>query len=203
MRDDLPTLEQLTGDLPQPGLFERLRAAWAAHPAPIWGYLESVFWIALALTLADHLLNPDGMIAGVAWALTIGFHEIGHVICAPFGTLLMFLGGTIWQILIWLIVAVWEGYVRRRPRPAVLMLIITGHSFLNAAVYIGDAQARSLPLLFGAGPSHHDWGNILSMVNLLPFDGLLAALARLIGVALVLAAAAWGVWLAWVRPSAR
>ncbi len=197
---DLPTLEQLSGHLPAVGLGDRLRAAVSAHPAPIWGWIESALWLLVLLTILDHLLDPNGRTGTVIWALTIGFHEIGHLLCSPFGLLLMFLGGTIWQVLVWVLVGAWEWWGRRRITVPLLCIAVAGHSLLNAAVYIGDAQSRSLPLLFGLSSDHHDWWNILSMTGLLPYDGLFAALTRLAGASVVIAAAALGIYYAWMQP---
>ena len=81
-----------------------------------------------------------------------------------------------------------------------LLWALAGHSLLNAAVYVGDAQARNLPLLFGMNSSHHDWWNILSMTNLLDYDWLAALLTRILGVGVIVACALAGSYLAWVRP---
>jgi hypothetical protein len=197
---DLPTLDQLAGDLPAAGMLERLRAALQTHPAPVWGYVETALWLLVLFTIADHLFNPNGSTGTIVWVLTIGFHEIGHLLCNPFGTLIMFLGGTIWQVLVWVLVGAWEWWGRRRITVPLLCMAVAGHSLLNAAVYIGDAQTRDLPLLFGLSSDHHDWWNILSMTGLLPYDGAFAALTRIAGAAVVIAAAALGIYYAWVQP---
>lgn len=198
--DPLPSIDQLMGVQPPVNRLRLLRAAWSAHPAPIWGYLETAFWLVILWSMVDHLLLPEGTVASFIWALTIGFHELGHVLCAPFGTLLMFLGGSIWQVLVWLLIGGWEWYGWRRLSLPLLCFAVAGHSLINAAVYIGDAQARSLPLLFGMSADHHDWWNILMRLGLLPYDGLFASAARVVGISIVITAAAAGAYYAWVRP---
>lgn len=180
---------------------ERLQIAVDQHPIPIYGWLETIFWLAILFTLIDHLRDPRGSTTSfVVWLLTIGPHEVGHFICNPLGVFIMFLGGSIWQVLFWLLIAAWSLFVRKQISAALLMLTITGHSFINLAQYIGDAQAKQLPLLFGQDSSHHDWANILGMLNLLPADHALALLSTLIGIVLVVGCAVMGILTAWFLP---
>jgi len=198
--DEMPSVEMLVGDETAATPLERLRTAIQAHPAPIYGILETALWAFVLLTIVDHLHDPNGTTGGLVWVMTIGFHEIGHLICNPFGTLLMFLGGTIWQVLVWVLVGAWEYFGRHRITSPLLLWALAGHSLLNAAVYIGDAQARSLPLLFGMSSSHHDWWNIFSMTGLLDYDWLFALLTRILGVGIIVSCALAGAYLAWMRP---
>lgn len=204
--DDMPSLDTLAPDadvrtrraVSNPVSAASIQSILANHPAPALAWLETAIWLLLALTVVDHLANNNGTIGTITWWLTIGQHEIGHLLFSPLGTLLMFLGGTIFQILFWLLIGVWEGFVRRRLRVLLVCAVITGHSFINAAVYIGDARARSLPLLFGMSSDHHDWYNILNMLGLLPFDTALALLARVVGILIIFAAAGAGIYFAWM-----
>ncbi|MCA9910948.1 MAG: hypothetical protein KC519_19975 [Anaerolineae bacterium] len=198
--DDMPSIDLLVGDVPASSPLQRLRAARVSHPAPLYAYLEMALWALILVSIVDHLHDPTGTTGSIVWVFTIGFHEVGHLICNPFGTLLMFLGGTIWQVLVWVLVGAWEWFGRRRVTSPLLLWALAGHSLLNAAVYIGDAQARSLPLLFGMNSSHHDWWNILSLTNLLDYDWLFALLTRILGVGIIVACALAGSYMAWVRP---
>jgi hypothetical protein len=180
---------------------ERLRTAIAQHPLPLFGWLETIFWLVMLYAVFDHLIAPQNSTTGfVVWLLTIGPHEAGHLICNPFGVLIMFLGGSIWQVLMWLLLGMWSLFARKQMSVALLMFTITGHSFINLAQYIGDAQAKQMPLLFGMDSSHHDWANILGMLNLLPFDGALALLSTLIGVIVVVGCIGIGILTAWLLP---
>ncbi|MBX3064431.1 MAG: hypothetical protein KF726_15740 [Anaerolineae bacterium] len=182
-------------------LWGRLQSAVAQHPIPLYGWLETIFWLVILFTLLDHLRDPRGSTTSfVVWLLTIGPHEVGHFICNPFGVFIMFLGGSIWQLLFWLLLTAWSLFVRKQISVALLMLTIMGHSFINLAQYIGDAQAKQLPLLFGQDSSHHDWANILGMLNLLPADHALALISTLIGVVLVIGCALIGILTAWFLP---
>lgn len=184
--------------------FQRLQQAIRMHPVPILGWIESAFWLSILFSIIDHVLAPRTSTTGqIIWALTIGPHEAGHFICNPFGTLIMFAGGSIWQVLFWLGLALVTLFIRRQVTFTMVLWAITGHSFINLAVYIGDARSKQLPLLFGMGSEHHDWANILGMLNLLQFDTALAALSTLIGIAIVLSAVIVGITTAWFLPRVR
>jgi hypothetical protein len=201
--DDLPSLDALLSpDAARPApeaMIDRLRNAIQTHPAPALAWVETGIWCVVILSLFDHLLNINGTTGTLIWWLTIGPHEIGHLICMPFGVLPMFLGGTFWQLAFWALIGGAEFLLRKRLRVLLWCMALVGHSFINAAVYIGDAQTRELPLLFGMGSENHDWYNILTRVGLLPFDDAFALLARLLGCVITVAAALAGIYFAWVR----
>jgi hypothetical protein len=183
---------------------QRLRQAIRAHPLPALGWIEVLFWALWLITAIDHVRAPRASLTGQAvWALTIGPHELGHLICAPFGTFIMFAGGSIWQVLWWFGLGAVTLWLRRQITATLILWAITGHSFINLAVYIGDARAKQLPLLFGMSSDHHDWANLLGMTNLLPLDTTLAALVALAGIGIVVAAAGIGMAAAWFLPRPR
>jgi hypothetical protein len=179
----------------------RVRGVIAAHPAPLYAWIETVLWLFVLATLVDHLAGYQHSPTGrVIWLLTIGPHELGHLICAPFSWTLMVLGGSIWQVVWWLGLAVYLFLVRRQISGSLLFWAITGHSFINMTPYIADARARELPLLFGMDSSHHDWWNLLKKYGLLEHDQAIAALASITGALIILAAVALGIMTAWVLP---
>jgi hypothetical protein len=182
----------------------RLHAVARRHPAPGFAVVETAFWLLILLALIDHLRAPDtSTTAHLTWYLTIGIHELGHVVCMPFGWLLYVAGGSIWQILFWALLGLYAFLVRRQITSSLLMWAIAGHSFINLARYIGDARARKLPLLFGLGQDSHDWWNLLERYGLLDYDHVLAGLATLIGALLVLGAVTLGILAAWALPRTR
>lgn len=182
-------------------LLARVFAAAARHPAPALAVVEMGFWLAVLLTLVLHLHDPrDGAIAFAVWAVTIGPHEIGHVVCMPFGWFLHVLGGSLWQILAFALPAIYAYTVRRQVTTSLVFWALAGHSLINLAPYIGDARARELPLLFGLSKDHHDWWNLLRSYGLLEYDHALAALATVTGAALVIGAAALGILATWTLP---
>jgi hypothetical protein len=101
--------------------------------------------------------------------ITLAFHEMGHVLFAPFGEFLMFAGGSITQ---WL-----------------------GFSAMNLARYIGDARALELPLVSLGPEAEHDWWYLLSRMGWLRHDTQIAGLVRGVGVLILFLSIAFAAWL--------
>ncbi len=100
-------------------------------------------------------------------------HEAGHFM-TPFGDFAAILGGTLWQIFIPLVIAVYF-FLSRQFFSSALVLFLVGFSFLDASVYVGDARARALPLIT-FDKDTHDWWNLLLMTELLRYDQIMAGL---------------------------
>lgn len=183
---------------------ERFLTAAKNHPVPAYGVLETVFWLLLLVPLVEHVLTPyNGTVSQLAWWITIGPHEIGHIICIPFGEFLAVAGGSIWQILWWFLLGLYTFIVKRQITTSLIMWMITAHSFINLSVYIGDAEERDLPLLFGLGQESHDWGNLLRWTGLVEYDDMLAGLSVFIGVVIALIVIVAGILSAWLLPRQR
>src|SRR5690606_31739176 len=103
-------------------------------------------------------------------------HEAGHVIFMPFGEYVMVLGGTLFQVLLpfMFIVYCWR---RRDGYAAALVSLWLAFALTDAAVCIGDARTRQLPLLGGA-PAGHDWTFLLVRTGLLEHDRSIARVVR-------------------------
>jgi hypothetical protein len=194
---------------PTPGarrVFPRL-AVWrrvTQHPAPVFGLIETGGWLLMIGFMGGLLRSPtDGWIAYIVWVWTIVPHEIGHVICTPLGWLPMMAGGSIWQVLVFVLAAVFAFWVRRQITIALWFWALSGLSLINLSVYMGDARARQLPLLLGASKDHHDWWNLLGRYDLLEYDHVLAVCTAGVGAALVVLAAVLGILTAWALPRAR
>lgn len=180
------------------------RQAAAHHPAPGVAALETGLWVLALAALVTLIRAPRaGGFAFFIWAITIIPHEVGHVVCSPFGWFLWVAGGSIWQVLIFVLPALWAFYVRRQVTVALLFWTLAGYSLVNLAVYIGDAGDRDLPLLLGMSKDHHDWWNLLRTYGLLEYDHLLATLTTILGTGIVLASAVLGTLAAWVMPRPR
>jgi hypothetical protein len=130
--------------------------------------------------------------------INLPFHEAGHIIFSPFGRFIMFLGGTLGQLLMPLIctVALLLSYGQNFGASASLWWF--GQNFLDVAPYINDARALNLILLGGVTGKEtdgHDWENILRTLGWLKHDHLLAKLAYTTGLLLMILALAWGGYL--------
>lgn len=131
-------------------------------------------------------------------------HEAGHVLFRPFGTWMMFLGGSLFQCLLPAMIGVAFIWKQRDPFGAVMCLWWTGENFLDVTPYIADARLMALPLVgewnddaFGARASRHDWHNILGMIGKLGSDQHLAVIVHTLGAGMMLLSWAWGGWWLW------
>jgi hypothetical protein len=174
---------------------------WAGPRLPV--SVERVgftfLWLVFLLSLFDHLVHRSGMTGTLIYFLTILPHEAGHFICSPFGWFLSIAGGSIWQILLFVIFGfvVW---FRKRRNEALGWWAISGHSLIALSTYIADASARSLTLIPIPDPSRHDWGNMLEYLGLLKYDWLFALFAIILGGAVVFSASAAGLFFTWYQP---
>ncbi len=144
------------------------------------------------------------MFAGLDWEkiggsfmhnINLPFHEFGHVLFAPLGRFMMILGGSLFQILLPLILLGAFIIKQRDSFAASIMLWWCGQNFIDVAPYIADAPYRALPLVGGGGEESHDWGNLLTMMNAVDSAQSLARFSALVGSGLILLALFWGAWL--------
>ena len=165
--------------------------AWALDR---WWPLRALLLAYFAYVLVRHL----GSIEYNSWfgGINLGIHELGHIFFSPFGQFMGILGGSFWQLAV-PILAFWifqrqEDYFAHSVAACWL-----GTSLFNLATYIGDARAQVLPLVspFGGEEIIHDWHYLLGTLGLLPLDGTLAFLTRVLAFAAMTAGLAWGGWL--------
>jgi hypothetical protein len=132
--------------------------------------------------------------------INLPFHEAGHLLFMPFGRFMMFLGGTLGQILMPMVCLVTFLFKARDPFGASVALWWTAENFMDVAPYINDARALDLMLLGGVTGKEtdgHDWENILGMLGWLEYDHRLAQLSHNVGILLMLTSLAWGGLLLW------
>jgi len=128
--------------------------------------------------------------------LTLGFHEMGHIIFVPFGETLTAAGGSITQLAIPILVGVLL-YRQRDYFGIAVAGTWLASSMANLSVYIGDARAEELPLVGFSDEPEHDWNWLLDHFNALSSDTRIAALVRVIGELVLLASLLFGGWLCW------
>ncbi|MES2626862.1 MAG: TFIIB-type zinc ribbon-containing protein [Pseudomonadota bacterium] len=171
------------------------------HESAFWGHgLIYVFFVIWGLRF---------IFGGIDW-ITVGgsflhlvnlpFHEYGHVMFSPFGTFMMFLGGSLFQIMLPMFPLFAFMVMQRDNFAASIMLWWVGQNFIDVSVYIADAPLRALPLINGNGDGeNHDWWNLLNMTNSLDSAGTYANLCFLIGVFIILLSNVWGGHLLWIE----
>ena len=130
------------------------------------------------------------------------FHEAGHMIFMPFGRYMMFLGGSLFQVLLPLILMFAFLIVNKDAFAASVCLWWAGQSLMDLAPYIADARALRLPLLGGGtgadSPGTHDWANLLRPLGMLNEDIRIASTVDTIGSGLLLIALIWGAYMLFV-----
>ncbi len=98
-------------------------------------------------------------------------HEAGHFFFRFFGRFMMFLGGTLMQLIVPGLL-IFNFVVHDYRLGTQVSLFWLGHNLINISVYVADARARQLPLL-GGSAVEHDWWVMLGMLNLLEYDQLI------------------------------
>ncbi|WP_370306240.1 zinc ribbon domain-containing protein [Sinimarinibacterium flocculans] len=129
----------------------------------------------------------------------LAFHEFGHLLFMPFGEWMMFLGGSLFQCLLPLMLAAYFVFRQHQPFSAAVCLWWCGQNVIDVAPYIADARALALPLIgewseemAQARALRHDWHNLLAAVGALHLDRSLAGLAQMTGALLMLTSWVWG-----------
>lgn len=104
-------------------------------------------------------------------------HEAGHVVFGPFGEFIGFAGGTLMQLIVPLVFAIY--FWRRKDRHgASVALWWFAQSSWNVARYVQDARAQELPLV---GGGEHDWAYLLGELGWLRQDIAISHGIRVIG----------------------
>ena len=149
-------------------------------------------WTALFLLWP---MRQDVIGASFLHTISIPFHEAGHILFAPFGSVIAALGGSLAQVLVPIVCLM--AFLTTNPNPfgAAVTAWWSGQNLMDVAVYIDDARALQLVLLggrTGAEVEGHDWEFILASWQLLHRDHQIAAVVQGIGALTMLVALVWG-----------
>jgi hypothetical protein len=177
-----------------------LQVGQRPNPAVFWG--RALLFVGLFLWGWHFIwLEMESNAIGHSFMHNIDliFHEAGHVIFRLFGTFMMYLGGSLFQVMMPLIVMGSFMFKQGNNFGASVGLWWAGQSMMDIAPYINDARARQMPLLGGGNgmdrPGMHDWYNILGELGMLRSDHTLAAFVDTLGEMAVMLALAWGGYL--------
>ena len=128
--------------------------------------------------------------------LTLGVHELGHLLFIPFGEVATVAGGSITQVA----APVIAGWLLSR-QPDYFGVTVAGtwlaSSLVNLSIYVADARALELPLVSIGDEPEHDWNYLLDHFNVLQYDLRIAAWIRLAAGVILAASLAAGAWLCW------
>jgi hypothetical protein len=167
----------------------------------------AAFWAHMAVYVAFLLWGWSFIVHGIDWQWTgssflhsvnLPFHEYGHVMFSPFGAFWMYLGGSLFQILLPLLPLFYFMVWQRDNFAASMMLWWSGQNFIDVAPYIADAPLRAIPLINGNDDSH-DWWNLLGNAGALDAAGFHAGLCFFLGAAVILLSNLWGGYLLWIE----
>jgi hypothetical protein len=135
--------------------------------------------------------------------VNLPFHEAGHIFFRPFGRTAMYLGGSLFQVMVPLILLVAFLLWHHNTFAAALMLWWAAQSAMDVAPYIADAREMKLTLLGGATGwekmGMHDWQQILIELGCLACDDTLAAWVDGLAIVTMLAAMLWGAVVLWCQ----
>lgn len=113
--------------------------------------------------------------------INLAFHEAGHLFLGFFGRFVMFLGGSLFQLLLPVLCML---QLRRKNSNIgwQLCLFWLGESLLNISVYAGDAIKQDLPLV---GGGEHDWTYLLTELGLIAHTSAVSRAIFLLGSAVI------------------
>lgn len=128
--------------------------------------------------------------------VNLPFHEAGHIFFMFTGSVMRSLGGSLGQVIMPLVCMLVLLIKTRDTFGASIALWWTGESILDIAPYIDDAGSLSLQLLGGntgasAPYGFHDWNFILTELNLLGHDHLIAGIAETSGKLIMVISLVW------------
>ena len=176
-----PRLAEMRGDA----------AAWCVGRSWVWraALLAYVAWVGVG-----HLRDP--FYSSLFGGITLGIHELGHLLLSWAGQFLSVAGGSLAQVAA-PAAAAWLLYRQRDYFGVAVAGAWESFSLWNLATYVGDARAMELPLVGFVPDPIHDWNWLLSKMGILTWDRGLAALTRLVAFSLWAASLLLGAWLCW------
>ena len=123
-------------------------------------------------------------------------HEAGHLFFSYFGETLHLWGGTIFQLLIPALLALYFAAQGQLPGTTFCIFAFF-HSLTGVATYMSDAISLALPLVTVgavADESDHDWYNIFTQLGILPHAGQIGSTTRVIAWCGLLGTIVWFCW---------
>jgi len=120
--------------------------------------------------------------------IDLAIHETGHLVFGPFGEVIGFAGGTLFQLIV-PAVFVWFFAKRGDRHAATVALWWIAQNLWNISVYVRDARVQELPLV---GGGEHDWAYLLGRFGLLVHDQGIGRGVHFLGTMVCLVAVAAG-----------
>jgi hypothetical protein len=129
--------------------------------------------------------------------ITFAFHEMGHLAFAWGPKFLAVAGGSIFQLAIPTIAAIYLYKKQEDYFGAAIGAIWLAYAMWELSDYVGDARSQDLPLVGFAAPEdlEHDWHYLLGTLRLLPLDHFFAFVMKVVSLGIGAAAVAFAIWL--------
>ena len=158
-------------------------------------YARLALTIALALYAIPLMRHPEA--GSLLDSVDLAIHETGHLAFNPFGIVIGFAGGTLFQLIV---PAAFVWYFARRGdrHAATVPLWWIAQNCWNISVYVRDARTQELPLV---GGGEHDWAFLLGHFGVLPHDQGIGRAIHAVGSFICLTAITSGVIFS-LRPAA-
>ena len=156
--------------------------------------VSSVRWHYLLAAVPVAWWTLSLVVSGPHWIfldfVNLAFHEAGHLVFRIAGSTLMYLGGTLGQLLVPALLCARFMLKERQPFPAAVCFWWTGQSVVNISVYMADARSLALPLV---GGGDHDWNELFYRFGLLSEAAVqqVSGLTRLTGTLIMIVGLAW------------
>ena len=131
----------------------------------------------------------------------VPIHEGGHLLFSYFGHTLMVAGGTLLQLGVPLMLAIYFTFQRQATGVAFSTFFFF-ENFLNVATYMADSRRMELQYVTVGDPdfTEHDWFTLFSQWGVLEYDTKIAAVVRALGWLGMIAVVIWLWWR--TKPSA-
>jgi hypothetical protein len=149
-------------------------------------YARLALTVALGLYGVPSLMRPEA--GRLLDSVDLAIHETGHLVFGPFGEVIGFAGGTLFQLIV---PATFVFYFLRRGdrHAATVPLWWLAQNCWNISVYVRDARTQELPLV---GGGEHDWAFLLGRFGWLAHDRGIAQSVHALGTLIYLFAIAFG-----------
>lgn len=144
--------------------------------------------VAFCATLYFFSSATSRSMGGFFDSLNLTFHEAGHTLAFLFPEPVMVVSGSVFQIAVPLILAIYF-FIRGAKYSGSLLLFWVGQSVVSVSLYAADAVSMKLPLLGGEN-SIHDWNYLLSLFDVLPHTKLIAIGIYSFGIIVLIGASA-------------
>ncbi len=151
----------------------------------VWGFLFIIHPVDAHYIYGSFLHKPN-----------LVFHEAGHIIFSPFGQFIKVLGGSLFQVLLPLIIMAAFILKNRDGFGASVGLWWSAQNLMDVAPYLYDARDLNLVLLGGVTGKdvvdYHDWEFLLRKLGLVQQAHFLGQTLHWVGALLMLLALVWG-----------